>query len=930
MINNTTFAISIHVGNDPNEQKEAPLIKFENLTINILTVKPKLVLLMFENLASTVFTTGLFVLFAMKKYLFLSFLLICFAGSLMATHQRAGEITYKYISGLTYEITIVTYSYAPSPADRFALPIQYGDGTGDTLLRVNGPLNPVGEHLGEIVEPNIKKNLYTGVHTFPGASVYKITVEDPNRNTGILNIPNSVNVPLFIETELIINPFIGPNSSPQLLLPPIDKGCVGQPFLHNPGAYDPDGDSLSFKLTTCRGTGGENIPGFLLPNQVGTNVGGDFTINPETGEILWKNPKMQGEYNIAFLIEEWRKGFKIGYITRDMQITIVTCNNHPPVLALLKDTCVEAGDSLQFKVVATDPDTNFIKLTATGAPFEIASPAEFYTPTDSLSRNTGLFQWKTVCAHVKKNPYQVYFKATDNDLPVNLFDIESMNITVVGPAPKNLVATPLGNTIQLHWNKNKCSNVSGYSIYRRNGLYGYHAAHCETGVPAYTGYQLIKSVNTTDTAYVDNSLSRGIDYCYMVVALYPDGAESYASNEACAQLKKDVPVITNVDVENTGITDGRIYLAWSKPTEIDTLQAPGPYKYLVYRSENIAGNAFQLIDSLDVLNDTIYHDSQLNTVDHGLSYRIDLYNNTTGHRFLIGSAQKASSPFITLSSGDKKLRITISFNVPWTNESYTIYRKNNSSNHYDSIGSSMLPNYVDNTVINGKTYCYKVKCIGTYGTAGITDPLINKSQENCGIPIDNEIPCPPLLNVQAKCDTLQNILTWVDPDSVCAVGIINYLIYYRPLQSENFVLLDSTSTHIYKDTALLTIGGCYYLIAIDSVRNNSISSDTVCINGDACGAFRLPNVFTPNHDDWNDYFRPFPNASIEKLEIKIFNRWGNLIYSYQGKDLNWDGNVQGSNKPVSDGVYYYVCDVWEVTLKGVLKRTLKGSITVIR
>jgi hypothetical protein len=269
---------------------------------------------------------------------------------------------------------------------------------------------------------------------------------------------------LFIETELIINPFIGPNSSPQLLLPPIDLGCVNQPFLHNPGAFDPDGDSLSFRLTTCRGAGGDYIPGFQVPNQVGTNVGSSFTMNPLTGEILWANPKMQGEYNIAFLIEEWRNGLKIGYITRDMQITIVSCDNTAPELAPVNDTCVEAGDTLEFKVSATDADNNYIKLTAAGAPFEIADPAEFISPTDSVGRNSAIFRWETTCNHVRKNPYQVYFRATDNDLPVNLFDLISMNIKVVGPAPKNLTALPLGNTIQLKWSKNCCSNISGYKI----------------------------------------------------------------------------------------------------------------------------------------------------------------------------------------------------------------------------------------------------------------------------------------------------------------------------------------------------------------------------------------------------------------------------------------------------------------------------------
>ena len=865
----------------------------------------------------------------MKKAFILIFILILYAGQLMATHQRAGEITFKYISGLTYEITIVTYSYAPSPADRFELEINWGDNTSTILPRNNGPLGGQG-YLGEIVGPDIKKNLYTGVHTFPGAATYIISLEDPNRNYGILNIPNSVEVPLYIQTELIINPFIGANSSPQLLLPPIDLGCVGQPFLHNPGAYDPDGDSLSFRLTTCRGAEGDFIPGFQLPHLVGSNTGSSFTINPSTGEILWQNPEMQGEYNIAFLIEEWRNGLKIGYITRDMQITIVTCDDEAPVIVPIQDTCVEAGDTLEFRVVATDADGDFIKLTAAGAPFVITDPAEFYTPADSSVRNTGIFTWITTCNHVRKNPYQVYFRAEDNAEPVNLFDLKTMNITVVGPAPENLTATPLGNTIQLKWNKNKCSNVSGYKIYRRNGLYGYIAGYCETGVPYYTGYQQIANLNTTDTLFIDNDLSRGIDYCYMVVATYPDGAESYASNEACAQLKKDVPVITNVSIQKTGAADGQVYLAWSKPTELDLIQAPGPYKYLIYRSDDLSGTSFTLIDSLNSLNDTIYIDDPINTSDHGLCYRVDLYNDTPGLRFLIGPSQKASSVFISFTPGDKKLRINFNLNVPWTNEQYIVYRKNENTLQFDSIGITIVPYFVDYNLTNGKSYCYQVKAIGTYGTEGITDPLINYSQEACGIPYDNEIPCAPELAVQADCESFQNVLTWQNTDPECATDILRYLVFYQPPQAEDLVLLDSTQVMTYIHTNLTTIAGCYSVVAVDSMGNRSLMSDTVCIDSDVCGKYHLPNMFTPNGDERNDFFVPFPYSSVEKIDLQIVNRWGNLIFSTQDPAIKWDGKIQGTNQDVSEGVYYYICDVYELTLNGTVKRTLRGSITVFR
>jgi len=861
----------------------------------------------------------------MKKFFILLLLLTLVTGPLMATHQRAGEITFRYISGTTYEVTIVTYSYAPSQADRYELLINWGDSTTSILPRNNGPTNQQG-HTGEIVGTDIKKNLYTGIHTFPGPNTYKISLEDPNRNYGILNIPNSVEVPLYIETELIINPFIGTNSSPLLLLPPIDQGCVNQPFIHNPGAYDPDGDSLSFRLVTCRGAGGVNIPGFTYP---GANEGSSFTINPVTGEIRWDKPQNQGEYNIAFQIEEWRNGFLIGYITRDMQITIVTCNNNPPVIEPIADTCVEAGSTLQFKVVTTDVDGDVIKITAAGAPFQIAGPAVF-SANDSASHNTGTFTWNTNCNHVRKNAYQIYFKAIDNAKPVNLFDLKSMNVRVVGPAPRNLTATPSGNIILLNWNKNSCSNVTGYSIYRRNGSAGYLPGHCETGVPPSTGYQLITSLATPDTTYTDSDLSRGIDYCYMVVALYRDGAESYASNEACAQLKKGVPVITNVSIQKTAATDGIVYLAWSKPSEIDPVQAPGPFKYLIYRSDDLNGSAFTLIDSLASINDTLYTDNQVNTAGHGVSYRVDLYNNTPGLRFLVGPSQKASSPFITLAPGDRKMRININTLVPWTNELFHIYRQNETTGVFEPIGKSFTPSYIDSEIENGKSYCYQVKTVGTYGTAGITDPLNNFSQEACAVPIDNEKPCTPVLAVETKCDLSQNILTWQDPASSCEKDVFKYVIFYRPPQGANFIRLDSVPASPYVHYNAATIAGCYSVVAVDAVGNQSSPGDTVCVESDVCGKYRIPNVFTPNYDERNDLLIPFPYSSVEKIDLQIFNRWGNLVFTTQDPGIRWDGKIKGTNEDAPDGVYYYSCDVYEITLNGTIKRNIKGSITIIR
>ena len=56
-----------------------------------------------------------------------------------ATHNRAGEITYRHVSGYIYEITIITYTYTPSEANksRDVLTLQWGDGTSGTIPRIS-------------------------------------------------------------------------------------------------------------------------------------------------------------------------------------------------------------------------------------------------------------------------------------------------------------------------------------------------------------------------------------------------------------------------------------------------------------------------------------------------------------------------------------------------------------------------------------------------------------------------------------------------------------------------------------------------------------------------------------------------------------------------------------------------------------------------
>ena len=93
------------------------------------------------------------------KYVFTVLaLLVC--STIYATHNRAGEITYSYVSGLKYKVTVTTYTDPTSPADRPELEIEWGHNNKiDTIPRV----------LIITVIPNlIQKNVYEMEHVFPG------------------------------------------------------------------------------------------------------------------------------------------------------------------------------------------------------------------------------------------------------------------------------------------------------------------------------------------------------------------------------------------------------------------------------------------------------------------------------------------------------------------------------------------------------------------------------------------------------------------------------------------------------------------------------------------------------------------------------------------------------------------------------------------
>lgn len=508
-------------------------------------------------------------------------------ASLLATHNRAGEIHIEQIGALTIRATIITWTKTSSVnADRDTLDINWGDGVIEAVQRSNGGgFPPQGVPLAN----DVKYNIYVAEHTYAGPATYIIGMTDPNRIGGIINVnpPASDNVPFYIQTTYTFQDaqFGGFNSTPLLLQPPIENACVGKPWKHNPNASDIDGDSLSYELIVTLQAPGVEVPNYSFPNEIMPGIDNAFSLNPKNGDILWQSPKVAGIYNIAFVVISWRKGKVIDITIRDMQIIVANCSNNPPTVETIDEICVVAGNTVQFGVTGSDPDsTDVILLTALGAPLSSPySPAEFIAPKVWLpSPVSGTFSWVTACEHISNQPYTVVFKAADSLTTPQLADLHTVAIKVVGPAPINLQADANQGNIEVSWEKPYvCENAAedyflGFSVWRREGSNPFLIDTCDPGLAGKGYAQLIavtKAVKDGRYFYQDATVERGRTYCYRVLAKfarrslggYPYNiVESLASEEVCTQLPRDLPLITNVSVEATDVALGKIKVAWSK------------------------------------------------------------------------------------------------------------------------------------------------------------------------------------------------------------------------------------------------------------------------------------------------------------------------------------------------------------------------------
>ncbi|GGK59251.1 hypothetical protein GCM10011405_04190 [Rufibacter glacialis] len=448
---------------------------------------------------------------------------------------------------MKFFFTLVTYSVAPPPFEDLEATLYFGDCTSQRVPRYSRTLLSNGQNSTFV-------NTYRFEHIYSSPGTFTVTFVGENRNGGVVNISSSVQQTFFLQRTLTVDPFLGVNRSLRFQIPPIDVAVRNQVFVHNPGAYDPDGDSLSFKMLeprifhendACGNPQGRTAPNYRgLENFLGRMYASrpaGLTLDRNTGQLTWNTPGVLGEFNIAFVVEEWRNGKQIGQMIRDMQIFVREDPNRPPVLLIPRDTCIVAGTLLRDTVRARDPDRDPVIITAIGS---MLPPATF----PKLNDTTHIFNWQTSCADVQRTPYQVVFRA--EDVPpagrIKLVDLRPWRITVVGPPPVLVSAVrEAGSATRITWNPYTCANVKLIHIYRKVNTSSFVPDVCTTGIPVSAGYTLVASVAPGSTTFLDNSpgLDASQTFCYRIYAEFeaPAGGNSIASSEVCSSGPTGTP-----------------------------------------------------------------------------------------------------------------------------------------------------------------------------------------------------------------------------------------------------------------------------------------------------------------------------------------------------------------------------------------------------
>ncbi|MBL7773005.1 MAG: gliding motility-associated C-terminal domain-containing protein [Chitinophagaceae bacterium] len=130
------------------------------------------------------------------------------------------------------------------------------------------------------------------------------------------------------------------------------------------------------------------------------------------------------------------------------------------------------------------------------------------------------------------------------------------------------------------------------------------------------------------------------------------------------------------------------------------------------------------------------------------------------------------------------------------------------------------------------------------------------------------------------------------------------------------------------ETNSLVLNNLYpgkYILSVQDSMQCSIT-DSIYLEQENCCTVYMPNAFSPNADGLNDYFNVISAHDFQDMQLRIYNRWGELLFTSYEKERGWDGKYK--SKDADSGTYFYMLNyICNTTKKAMM---MKGDFILIR
>jgi gliding motility-associated-like protein len=518
-------------------------------------------------------------------------------------------------------------------------------------------------------------------------------------------------------------------------------------------------------------------------------------------------------------------------------------------------------------------------------------------------------------------------------------DLDSQGNFIVFGNASHVNNNPLYNSIS---KISPAGSVIWTKFYDHGGIWGGAIVTSDDGVLARTGDVFIKTDNNGTVQWTSQYSSAGV-YNYFAPLEINDGY-----------------IFTSY--ENPGTSFINLTKMGFMGEHINTVQTSftGTPPFLYKRSNGNFAGVFNYWDNGSGLNHAtvVEFDNDLNVVAKGsinfggvdmLLYGEDMCFTGNGIPVVTGDVQGwGSYPFFAKMDNAYHTSCETTVNAPLTTliRVQVFIQTNAISSNLDVVSRSCL---AETTVTSGNTFCSSsepldldigndtavcsnatliLQNITSAGfdsylwSTGATTPSVSINQPgvyvltvtyNCGLDtISDTVVVSTMPVVEAHLG--ENIINCEDSTTTLQAPQCSGCIY-------------SWSTGSTVDSIHVTEAGTYWLTIESS--NGCISSDTINLMFSKCECdFFMPNAFSPNGNGMNDVFQPVHYCDVTDYSMRIYNRWGELLFESKNENEGWNGVYNGHK--VEQGVY--VCQVAYIPrVKGQLKNYTQktGTIAVV-